>query len=100
MIIVLIHAGDDDTQSIFVADSKEQLIEVVGAAFDVELNNATPGEADMYQTSRTELIGALENHEAWEPGRYVLNDHCKFEWYYQEWTLFITDIPGSSVVDL
>ena len=93
MVYVLIEAGEGDIETVVIGYSKDDLI----ASLDLEHE-----ESDWPKYSKTnqdyalhELVAIkamLENHDNWNPGRYILKN---IEPIWQEWTLVIKSVKGA-----
>lgn len=93
MVYVLVKAGEGDTESIIVANSKTDLLKKIDCEFQIEIDYYTtvfnPTSKDFAQSELDALRQMVKNHDEWKPGEYILD--C-IEPIWQEWTLHIEEI--------
>lgn len=78
MIFILVQAGEGNTQTVFVAQSKSLLIATVRQTFSKELKFYplpwSKGNQGYIEKERDALIQMLEQHSDWTEGRHILTN--------------------------
>jgi len=99
MVYVLIEAGEGDIETVVVGYSKDDL----KAALDLEHEEYVHIKTSDWPTftkinqdyalhELNTVKAMLENHDNWNPGRYILKN---IDPIWQEWTLFIKADKGA-----
>lgn len=79
VVMVLIKAGEGDTEDVYIVRSREELQRKIAADMD--------GAFEQYE--KDSLLAMLDKHTNWGHGRYVL---ANIEPQWQQWTLVIENI--------